>query len=122
MSSGLDQEHVAEGLVEDIITALSRVPRLRVVARTSTLAYKERAVDVRQAGRELGVRFVVDGSVRRVGSRLRITSHLIDAATGAHLWAARHDGALGNVFELQDQVTAKVVAAVAPRVSRDAAA
>ena len=122
MSSGLDQQHVADGLVEDIITALSRLPRLLVVTRTSTLAYKGRAVDVRQAGRELGVRFVVDGSVRRVGSRLRITSQLIDAATGAHLWAGRHDGTLGDVFDLQDQVAAKVVAAVAPRVPGDAAA
>ena len=122
MSSDLDQEHVADGLVEDIITALSHVPRLLVIARTSTLAYKGQPVDVRQVGRELGVRFVLDGSVRRAGARLRFTSQLIDAATGVHLWAGRHDGAFENVFDLQDQVTATVVAAVAPRLSGDAAA
>ena len=94
MSSGLDQEHVADGLVEDIITALSHVPRLLVIARTSTLAYKGQPVDVRKVGRELGVRFVLEGSVRRAGARLRVTSQLIDAATGTHLWAGRHDGAL----------------------------
>jgi adenylate cyclase len=120
MSSGVDQEHVADGLVEDIITALSHVPRLLVIARTSTLAYKGQPVDVRHVGRELGVRFVLEGSVRRAGSRLRVTSQLIDAATGTHLWAARHDGALEDVFDLQDQVTATVVAAVAPRLSGDA--
>jgi len=122
MSSDLDQEHVADGLVEDIVTALSRVPHLLVIARTSTFAYKAQPVDVRQIGRELGVRFVLDGSVRRAGSRLRVTSQLIDAATGAHLWAGRHDGAVEDVFDLQDQVAAKVVAAVAPRLPGDAAA
>jgi TolB-like protein len=122
MSSGLDQEHVADGLVEDIITALSHVPRLLVIARTSTLAHKGQPVDVRQVGRELGVRFVLDGSVRRAGARLRVTSQLIDAATGVHLWADRHDGAVEDVFDLQDQVTARVIAAVAPRLSGDAAA
>jgi adenylate cyclase len=120
MSSDLDQEHVADGLVEDIITALSHVPRLLVIARTSTFAYKGQPADVRRVGRELGVRFVVEGSVRRAGSRLRVTSQLIDAATGAHLWAGRHDGAFEDVFDLQDQVTATVVAAVATRLSGDA--
>ena len=120
MSSDLDQEHVADGLVEDIITALSHVPRLLVIARTSTLAYKGQPVDVRQVGRELGVRFVLEGSVRRAGARLRVTTQLIDAATGTHLWAARHDGAVEDVFDLQDRVTATVVAAVAPRLSGDA--
>jgi len=120
MSSDLDQEHVADGLVEDIITALSHVPRLLVIARTSTLAHKGQPVDVRQVGRELGVRFVLDGSVRRAGARLRVTSQLIDAATGVHLWADRHDGAVEDVFELQDQVTARVVAAVVTRLSGDA--
>jgi TolB-like protein len=122
MSPGPDREHLADGLVEDIITALSQLPRLVVIARASTLAYKGRPVDVRQVGRELGVRFVLDGSVRRAGSRLRIASQLIDAATGAHLWAGRHDGALEDVFDLQDQVTARVVAAVAPRLCGDVAA
>ena len=120
MSFDRDQEHVADGLVEDIITALSHVPRLLVIARTSTFAYKGQPVDVRKVGRELGVRFVLEGSVRRAGSRLRITSQLIDAANGAHLWAGRHDGACEDVFDLQDQVTAQVVAAVAPRLSGDA--
>ena len=120
MSSDPDQEHVADGLVEDIITALSHVPRLRVIARTSTFAYKGQPVDVRQVGRELGVSLLLDGSVRRAGSRLRVTSQLIDAANGAHLWAARHDGAFEDPFDLQDQVTARVVAAVAPRLSGDA--
>jgi TolB-like protein len=120
MSADLDQEHVADGLVADIITALSRVPRLVVIARTSTLAYKGRPVDVRRIGRELGVRFVLDGSVRRAGSRLRVTSQLIDTVTGAHLWAGRHDGACEDVFDLQDEVTAQVVAAVAPHLSGDA--
>ena len=120
MSADLDQEHVADGLVADIITALSRVPRLVVISRTSTLAYKGQPVDVRRVGRELGVRCVLDGSVRRAGSRLRVTSQLIDAATGAHLWAGSHDGALDDVFDLQDQVAAQVVAAVAPRLSGDA--
>lgn len=114
LSSDRDQEHVADGLVEDIITALSRVPRLMVIARTSTFAYKGQPVDVRQIGRELGVRFVLEGSVRREGARLRVTSRLIDAATGAHLWAGRHDGASDAVFDLQDQVIARVVEAVAP--------
>jgi TolB-like protein len=120
MSADLNQEHVADGLAADIITALSRVPRLVVIARTSTLAYKGRPVDVRQVGRELGVGFVLDGSVRRAGARLRVTSQLIDAATGAHLWAGRHDGAFDDVFGLQDEVAAQVVAAVAPRLSGDA--
>ena len=120
MSSDLDQEHVADGLAEDIITALARVPGLAVIARTSTFAYKGRPVDVRQVGRELGVRFVLEGSVRRAGLRLRVTTQLIDAATGAHLWAGRHDGGFEDLFDLQDQVTARVVAAVAPRLSGDA--
>lgn len=119
MSSGLDQGHVADGLVEDIITALSRMPGLLVVARTSTLAYKRKSVDVRQVARELGVRFVLEGSVRRAGARLRVTSQLIDATTGTHLWADRHDGTFEDVFDLQDQVTAKVVAAVSPRLCGD---
>lgn len=120
LSSDLDQEHLADGLVEDIVTALSHVPRLRIVSRSSTLAYKGQPVDVRWIGRELGVRFVLEGSVRRAGARLRVTSQLIDAVNGAHLWAGRHDGALDDVFDLQDQVTARVVAAVAPRLSGEA--
>ena len=116
MSSDLDQVHVANGLAEDIITALAQVPRLRVIARTSTLASKGQPADMRQVARELGVRLILAGSVRRAGSRLRVTCQLIEAATGAHLWADRHDGALESVFDLQDQVSAQVVAAVAARL------
>jgi adenylate cyclase len=114
MSPDPDQQYFADGIVEDIITALSRFPRLFVIARNSTFTYRDRAVDVRQIGRELGVRYVLEGSVRRAGGRLRITGQLIDASTNAHLWADRYDGDLGDVFELQDRVTARVVAAIAP--------
>jgi TolB-like protein len=122
MGIDVDQQHVADGLVADIITALARVPGLLVVARTSTLVYKGQPVDVRRVGRDLGVRFVLDGSVRRAGARLRVTGQLIDAATGAHLWAGRHDGSLEDVFDLQDQIAAKVVAAVTSQLSADAIA
>jgi adenylate cyclase len=114
MSPDPDQQYFADGIVEDIITALSRFPRLFVIARNSTFTYRDRAVDVRQIGRELGVRYVLEGSVRRAGGRLRITGQLIDASTGAHLWADRYDGDLQDVFELQDRVTARVVGAIAP--------
>jgi adenylate cyclase len=109
-----DQQHLADGIAEEIITALSRVPRLFVIARNSSFTYQDRAVDIRQVGRELGVRYVLEGSVRRAGSRLRITGQLIDAATGAHLWADRYDGDVVDVFELEDQVTERVVGAIAP--------
>jgi adenylate cyclase len=116
MSGDPDQEYFADGIVEEIITALSRVPRLFVIARNSTFTYKGRAVDVRQVGRELGVRYVLEGSVRRAGGRLRITGQLIDAETRAHLWADRYDGNVEDVFDLQDRVTASVVGAIAPRL------
>jgi adenylate cyclase len=114
MSPDPDHQYFADGIVEDIITALSRFPRLFVIARNSTFTYRDRAVDVRQIGRELGVRYILEGSVRRAGGRLRITGQLIDASTGAHLWADRYDGDLEDVFELQDRVTARVVGAIAP--------
>ena len=105
-------------MVEEIITALSRFPRFFVIARNSSFAYKGRAVDVKQIGRELGVRYVLEGSVRKAGSKVRITGQLIDASTGAHLWADRFDGALKDIFELQDQVTASVVGAIAPKLEQ----
>jgi TolB-like protein/class 3 adenylate cyclase len=118
LSGDRDQEYFADGIVEEIITALSRMRWLFVIARNSSFAYKGRAVDIKQVGRELGVRYVVEGSVRKAGSRVRISGQLIDTATGAHLWADRFDGALENIFDLQDQVTASVVAAIGPKLEQ----
>jgi TolB-like protein/class 3 adenylate cyclase len=118
MSSDPEQEYFADGIVEEIITALSRLRWLFVIARNSSFAYKGHSVDVKQIGRELGVRYVLEGSVRKVASRVRITGQLIDTATGAHLWADRFDGGLENIFDLQDQVTASVVGAVAPKLEQ----
>ena len=105
-------------MVEDIITALSRFKALFVIARNSSFTYKGRAVDVKQIGRELGVRYVLEGSVRKAANRVRITGQLVDTATGAHLWAERFDGGLGDIFDLQDQVTESVVGAIAPAVEK----
>ena len=116
MSGDPEQEYFADGMVEDITTALSRVRWLFVIARNSAFTYKGRAVDVRQVGRDLGVRYVVEGSVRRAGERVRITAQLVEAATGRHVWADRFDGATAEVFDLQDHVTAAVVAALEPRL------
>jgi TolB-like protein/two-component SAPR family response regulator len=116
MSGDPEQEYFADGMVDDIITALSRFRNLFVIARNSTFTYKGRAVDVKQVGAELGVRYVLEGSVRKAGERLRISGQLIDALTGTHLWVERFDGALAEVFELQDQVAASVVGAIAPRL------
>src|SRR5207302_2590289 len=102
MSGDPEQEYFADGMVEEIITALSRIRWLFVIARNSTFTYKGQAVDVKQVGRELGVRYVLEGSVRKGGGRVRITAQLIDAETGAHLWADRFDGSLEDVFDLQD--------------------
>ena len=118
MSGDPEQEYFADGMVEDIITALSRFKSLFVIARNSSFTYKGRAVDIKQVGRELGVRYVLEGSVRKAGDRVRITGQLIDSETGAHLWADRFDGSLEGVFELQDQVTTSVVGAIAPRLDR----
>ena len=118
MSGDSEQEYFADGMVEDITTALSRLRWLFVIARNSSFTYKGRAVDVRQVGRELGVRYVLEGSVRKAGKRVRITGQLIDASTGAHLWADRFDGELADVFDLQDQVTASVVGAIAPKLEQ----
>jgi TolB-like protein len=118
MSGDPEQEYFADGIVEDIITALSRFNQLFVIARNSSFAYKGRNVDVTQIGRELGVRYLLEGSVRKAGERVRITGQLIDTATGAHLWANRFDGELADIFDLQDQVTASVVGAVAPKLEQ----
>jgi len=118
MSNDPEQEYFADGMVEDIITALSRFNQLFVIARNSSFTYKGRAVDVRQAAKELGVRFVLEGSVRKAGNRVRITGQLIDAATGAHLWADRFDGDLADVFELQDKITGSVVGAIEPTLRK----
>src|SRR5262245_44127426 len=107
-----EQEYFADGMADEIITALSRFPSLFVIARNSTFTYKGRAVDVKQVARELGVRYVLEGSVRKAGNRVRFTGQLIDATTGGNIWADRFDGALEDVFELQDQVTARVVGAI----------
>jgi TolB-like protein/class 3 adenylate cyclase len=118
MSGDAEQEYFADGMVEDIITALSRIRWLFVIARNSSFTYKGRTVDVKQVGRELGVRYVLEGSVRKSVNRVRITGQLIDASTGTHLWADRFDGALEDIFDLQDRVTASVVSAVAPKLER----
>ena len=118
MSGDPEQEYFADGIVEDIITALSRFKSLFVIARSSSFAYKDRSPDIRQVGRELGVRYVLEGSVRKAATKVRITSQLIDSETGAHIWADRLDEALENIFELQDQVTTKVVGAIAPKLNQ----
>ena len=116
MSGDPEQEYFADGMVEEIITGLSRVRSFFVIARNSSFTYKGRAVDVKQVGRELGVRYVLEGSVRKAGNRVRITGQLIDAATGTHLWADRFDGGIEDVFVLQDRVTTSVVGAISPRI------
>jgi adenylate cyclase len=116
MSGDPEQEYFADGMVEDITTALSKIRWFFVIARNSAFTYKNRAVDVKQVGRELGVRYVLEGSVRRGGSRLRITAQLVDAATGNHLWAERYDRELADVFAVQDEITERVVAAIEPEL------
>ncbi len=118
MSGDTEQDYFADGMVEEIITALSRMHWLLVIARNSSFTYKGKAVDVRQVGRDLGVRYVMEGSVRKAGDRVRVTGQLIDTSTGAHIWADHFDGDLEDVFDLQDQVTASVIGAIAPRLER----
>jgi TolB-like protein/Tfp pilus assembly protein PilF len=118
MSGDPEQDYLAYGIVEEIITALSRFRQLFIIARNSSFVYKGRAVDVKQVGRELGVRYVLEGSVRKAANRVRITGQLVDALTGAHLWADRFNGGLEDIFDLQDQVTENVVAAIAPKVEQ----
>ena len=114
MSGDPEQEYFADGMVEEIITALSRIRWLFVIARNSTFTYKGQAIDVKRVGRELGVRYVLEGSVRKGGGRVRITAQLIEAQTGAHLWADRFDGSLEDVFDLQDQVASSVAGVIEP--------
>jgi adenylate cyclase len=118
MSGDPEQEYFADGMVEEIITALSRNKELFVIARNSSFAFKGRSVDIKEVARDLGVRYVLEGSVRKSGDRIRITGQLIDAASGGHLWADRYDGGLEDVFQLQDQVAASVVGAIAPNVTQ----
>ena len=114
MSGDPEQEYFVDGMVEEIITALSQIRWLFVIARNSTFTYKGRPVDVKQVGRELGVRYVIEGSVRKGGNRVRITAQLIEAATGAHLWADRFDGSLEDVFDLQDKIALSVAGVIEP--------
>ena len=114
MSGDSEQDYFCDGMVEDIITGLSRIKWLFVIARNSTFIYKGRVVDVKQVGRELGVRYVLEGSVRKVNDRLRITGQLIDAATGTHVWAERYDRRSDDIFALQDEITLSVVGAIEP--------
>lgn len=118
LSGVQEQDYLADGVVEDIIAALSQYRWLFVVARNSSFTYKARIVDVKQVGYELGVRYVLEGSWRKAENRVRITVQLIDATTGAHHWAGRFEGVLGDIFELQDQITASVVGAIAPQLER----
>jgi TolB-like protein/cytochrome c-type biogenesis protein CcmH/NrfG len=118
MSGDPEQEYFADGLSEDITTALARLDWLFVIARNSAFTYKGRVVDVRQVGQELGVRYVLEGSVRKAANRVRITGQLIDTATNAHLWADHFDGSLDDVFDLQDRVTESVAGVIEPRLQR----
>jgi TolB-like protein/Tfp pilus assembly protein PilF len=118
MSGDREQDYFADGVVEDIITELSRARWLFVIARNSSFTFKDRTVDIRQVGRELGVGYVVEGSVRKAANRVLITAQLIDAATGAHLWAERFEGGLDDIFELQERIAADVAGAVSPQLER----
>jgi len=116
MSGDPEQEYFADGITEDIITGLSKLRWFFVIARNSSFTYKGKAVDVKRAARELGVRYILEGSVRKGGNRVRITAQLIDAATGNHIWADRYDGELSDVFALQDEITKRVVTAIEPKL------
>ena len=118
MSGDSEQDYFADGMAEDIITALSRFKSLFVIARNSSFTYKGKTVDIKQVARELGVRYVLEGSVRKAGGRVRITVQLIEAATGVHIWADKLDGELRDIFALQDEITEKVVAVIEPNIKR----
>jgi adenylate cyclase len=118
ISGDPEQEYFADGMVEDVITALSHIPSLFVIARSSSFAYKGKTVDIRQVGRELGVRYVLEGSVRKASGRLRVTGQLIEAETGTHLWADKFDSPMEDVFELQDRVTMAVAGVIEPSVTQ----
>src|SRR5215469_3891960 len=116
MSGDLEQDYLADGITEDITTALSRLRWLFVIARNSTFTYKGKAVDVRQVALELAVRYVLEGSVRTWGGRIRVTGQLVDAATGKHVWAERYDRELRDIFAVQDEITENVVASIEPHL------
>ncbi len=118
MSGDPEQEYFADGIVEDIITALSRMQSFFVIARNSSFTYKGKAVDIKQVGRELGVRYVLEGSIRKAGNRVRITGQLIEAENGSHVWADRFEGTLDDIFDLQDRITESVVGAIEPSIRR----
>lgn len=118
LSDDAEQEYFADGITEDIITALSNVRTFTVLARNSTFVYKGKSVDVRKVGRDLEVRYVIEGSVRRAGDRVRVTAQLIDTTTGDHLWAERYDGTLDDIFDLQDRITSKIVGTIEPELVR----
>ncbi|MBZ9780337.1 winged helix-turn-helix domain-containing protein [Pseudomonas sp. REP124] len=118
LSGDPEQEYFADGMVEDIIAALSRIRWLFVIARNSSFTYKDRSIDVKGVGQELGVRYVLEGSVRKSGNKVRITGQLIDARSGTHIWAERFEGLLDDIFELQDQIAESVVGAIAPQLER----
>ena len=118
MSGDVEQEYFADGIVDDITTALSRARWLFVIARNSSFTYKGKRVDIKQVGRELGVRYVLEGCVRKANNRIRITSQLIDATSGNHIWADRFEGGFEDVFQLQDQITARVVGAIGPKLEQ----
>jgi adenylate cyclase len=117
MSGDSEQEFVSDGIAEDVITALSRYPSLFVIARNSTFTYKGQAVDVKQVGRELGVRYVLEGSMRKAGNRIRVTAQLIEAGTGNHVWAERYDRDLADIFAVQDEITHALTTALAPAIA-----
>jgi len=117
MSADPEQEFFADGIAEDVITALSRYPSLFVIARNSSFTYKGRAVDVKQVGRELGVRYVLEGGLRKAGTRIRVTAQLVEAETGNRVWAERYDRDLADVFVLQDEITEAVTIAIAPAIA-----
>jgi TolB-like protein len=118
MSGDVEQEYFADGMVDDIITGLSRSKSLFVIARSSSFTYKGNAVDIKRVGRELGVRYVLEGSIRKAGDRVRIAGQLVDATTGNHIWADRYESKLEDIFDLQDRVTVSVIGAIAPRLER----
>jgi adenylate cyclase len=118
MSADPDQEFFADGIAEDVITALSRYPSLFVIARNSCFTYKGRAVDVKQVGRELGVRYVLEGSLRKAGNRIRVTAQLVEAETGKHVWAERYDRDLADIFAVQDEIAEAVTIAIAPAIAQ----
>jgi adenylate cyclase len=117
IGSDPEQEFFADGIAEDVITALSRYPSLFVIARNSSFTYKGRAVDVKQVGREVGVRYVLEGSLRKSGNRIRVTAQLVEAETGNRIWADRYDRDLANIFAVQAEITEAVTIAIAPAIA-----